>query len=77
MEIVIDGNVMERLPVEAGMPQGSPVSLILFVINTSGLITWVEEMVCGVEGLSFVDNVGWVVSGSDINQIIRKLEACA
>jgi len=41
--MVIEGNAMERHPVEAGVPQGSPVSLILFAVYTSGLIKWVEE----------------------------------
>jgi len=45
VEMVIEGNAMERHPVEAGVPQGSPVSLILFAIYTSGLIKWVEEYV--------------------------------
>jgi len=45
MEIIIEGNVMERHPVEAGVPQGSPVSLILFAIYTLGLIKWVKEYV--------------------------------
>jgi len=43
VEMIIDGNAMERHPVEAGVPQGSPVSLILFAIYTSGLIKSVEE----------------------------------
>jgi hypothetical protein len=43
VEMVIEGNAMERHPVEAGVPQGSPVSPILFAIYTSRLIKWVEE----------------------------------
>jgi len=42
VEMIIEGNAMERHPVEAGVPQGSPVSPILFAIYTSGLIKWVE-----------------------------------
>ena len=38
VEIIIESNAMERHPVEAGVPQGSPVSPILFAICTSGLI---------------------------------------
>jgi hypothetical protein len=38
VEMIIEGNAMERHPVEAGVPQGSPVSPILFAIYTSGLI---------------------------------------
>jgi hypothetical protein len=45
VEMIIEANAMERHPVEAGVPQGSPVSPILFAIYTSGLIKWVEEYV--------------------------------
>jgi len=75
--MVIEGNGMERHPVEAGIPQGSLVSLILFAIDTSGHMKWVEERVAENEGLSFVDDVGWAATGSDVNQVVRKLEACA
>jgi len=42
-EMIIEGNVLHSHPMEAGIPQGSPVSPILFAINTTGLITLVEE----------------------------------
>jgi len=42
VEMIIEGNAMERDRVEAGVPQASPVSPILFAIYTSGLIKWVE-----------------------------------
>jgi len=76
VEMVIEGNAMERHPVEAGVPQGSPVSPILFAIYTSGLIKWVEDYV-SAEGLSFVDDLGWVATGSDVNQVVTILERCA
>jgi hypothetical protein len=38
VEMVIEGNVRQSHPVEAGVPQGSPVSPILFAIHTAGLI---------------------------------------
>lgn len=38
IEMVIEGNGMERPPVEAAIRQGSLVSPILFTIYTSGLI---------------------------------------
>jgi hypothetical protein len=75
--MVIEGSVIERSPVEAGIPEGSLVSLILFAIYTSGLIKWVEERVSGIEGLTFVDDVGWMTTGSDVGQVVRKLASCA
>jgi hypothetical protein len=76
VEMIIEGNAMTRHPVEAGVPQGSPVSPILFAIYTSGLNKWVEEYI-SAEGLSFVDDLGWVATGSNINQVVSKLEECA
>ena len=68
---------MERHPVEAGVPQGSPLSPILFAIYTSGLIKWVAEYVSEAEGISCIDNLGWVVTGSDVNHVVSILERCA
>jgi len=59
VEMIIEGNATERHPVEAGVPQGSPLSPILFAIYTSGLITWFEEYI-SAEWLSFLDDLGWV-----------------
>jgi hypothetical protein len=77
VQMVIEGNVMERRPVEAGIPQGSPVSPILFASYSSGVIKWVEERVSRTEGFSCVHDVGWIATGSDVSQLVRKLESCA
>jgi len=74
--MIIEGNDMERHPVEAGVPQGSPVSPILFAIYTSGVIKWVEAYVSEAEGLSFIDDLGWVATGSDVNHVVSILERC-
>jgi len=76
VEMVIQGNSMERHPVEAGVPPGSPVSPILFAIYTSGLIRWVEEYVPQSKGLSFVDNLGCMVTRNDVYHVISILERC-
>jgi hypothetical protein len=75
--MIIEGNAMERHPVEAGVPQGSPVSPIHFAIYTSGLTKWVEHYVSEAEGLSFVDDLGRVATGSDVNHVVSVLERCA
>jgi len=68
---------MESHPVEAGVPQGSPESLILLAINTSGLTKWVKEEVLPAEGLSLMDNHGWVATENDVHDIITILERCS
>jgi hypothetical protein len=57
IEMVIEGNVVQRHPVDAGIPQGTPVSMIVFTIQGSGLIQLVEAMGTGAESLSFVVDV--------------------
>jgi len=74
--MIIKGNSMERHPVVGGVPQGSPVSPILFVIYTSGLIKWVEGDVSEAKGLSCVDDLGWEATGSDVNHVISILKRC-
>jgi aspartate oxidase len=39
----------------------------------SGLLKWVEECI-SVEGFSFVDDIGWVATGINHNQVITKLK---
>jgi len=73
----MEGNSMERHPVEAGVPQGSPVSPIFFAIFTSVLMKWVEEYVSEAEGLSFMDDLCWVATGSDVDHAIMIHERCA
>jgi len=67
---------MTRHPMEAGVSRGSPLSLSHFAIFTSGLIKWVKEHI-SAEGPSLFDDLGWVATGSIINQVAMKLENCA
>jgi len=53
------------------------VSSILHVIYTTGFIRRVKEYVSAPKGLSFVDDLGWVETGSDAAQVITSLDRCA
>jgi hypothetical protein len=77
VEITIEGYVKESQSVDVGVPHRSPVSLILFAIYTSGLIMWGEEYESELEGLSFVDDLDGVETGSDIHYVLLILERCA
>jgi len=72
--MIIEGNTMERHPVEVGIPQGSPVSLILFAIYSSGLIKWVEVYISEAEGHCFVDDLAWMATGSNVSHVVTILE---
>jgi len=66
----MDGREGDSMDVQTGVPQGSPVSPVLFVIYLSGLFGEVEEKEgdCESEGISFVDDVAWVVEGADVGE---------
>jgi len=53
--MVIEGSIMEKHLVEAAIPQGLPVSPILFAIHTTGLIQWVDEKFPGIIAQPFAD----------------------
>ena len=58
VSMVIDGEPMIEYRVTMGMPQGSPVTPILFAIYLSGVFKEVEESVGeGIIGLSYADDV--------------------
>jgi len=74
----MDGKEGDSMDVETGVPQGSPVSPVLFVIYLSGLFGQVgkKETECGSEDISFVDDVAWVVGGEDVGECTRRLDRC-
>jgi len=69
----------DSMHVETGVPEGSPVSPVLVVIYLSGLFGQVEETEeeSGSEGISFVDDVAWVVECEDVRECTQRLERCA
>jgi len=71
--MVIEGNDLHSHPVEVGVTQGSAVFPILFAIHTTGAMKSVEERVHAVEGLSFVDDIGWVSNGKNAKEGVMKL----
>jgi len=44
---------------------------------TSGLIKLVEVYCSDAEGLCMVDNLGWELTGSDVNHVVSILARCA
>jgi hypothetical protein len=75
VEMVIEGNVLPSHPMDAGVQQGSRVSLIPSAIHTTGLIMLVDSTL-QAKGLSFVDDLGLVATVKNVNQVVDRLEAC-
>ena len=53
---------------------GSPISPVLFAIYIADVHAAVEDQVEGSRGISFVDEVTWLVEGQDVGEVVRRLE---
>jgi len=73
VRLVLDGKVGYTNPVDTVVPQGSLTASILFVIYLSGIFHAVEPAVPGINGLSFVDDIGWWAEGKDDEVVVAKL----
>ena len=51
-KLIIDGKVTEPRRVDSGIPQGSPITPFLFLINTSSLYNKIREAGAHVVGYS-------------------------
>lgn len=76
LEMVIEGDAMVQYHVQASVPQASPVSRILLAIDISEQTKWGEVYVSQAEGISLVDNLRWVATGRNINQVVTMLDRC-
>jgi hypothetical protein len=74
--LLINGHESAMKPTKTGIPQGSPVSPILYAIYISGIFEEIEEEVMGATGLSFIDDISWLATGKDMMEITKLLEAC-
>ena len=73
----VDGQDGPPMAVTTGLPQGSPVSPVLFGIYIADVHKAVENRVPGCRGISFVDGVTWFVEGTSIEEVTVGLESCA
>ena len=59
----VDGQDSDPLEVTTELPQGSPVSLVLFTIYIADIHQAVEGKVEDCRGISFVSDIAWVTEG--------------
>jgi retron-type reverse transcriptase len=64
--LVIDGRTSETRDIQAGLPQGSPVSPMLFILSVSAMFQWLEDRHPMLQAISFVDDIGLVVECSEL-----------
>jgi hypothetical protein len=75
--LVIDGRTSETRDVQAGLPQGSPVSPVLFILSVSAMFQWLEDRHPTLQAISFVDDIGLVVECSELGKGAGQLERIA
>lgn len=74
VELVIDGHINPEKERETGIPQGSPVSPILFLIYISGVFDTVTTTSPDTVSLSFMDDLGFLASGESVQEVATSLE---
>lgn len=73
--MTLDDQDGEEMAVTTGLPQGSPVSYVLFAICIAETHRAVENQVDNSKGISFVDVI-WLVEGVGVGDVADKLERC-
>ena len=73
----IDAQNGEEMSVTTRLPQGSPISLVLFALYIAEIHQAVESQVQDCRGISFADDITWIVVGVDLDDVASKLEGCA
>ena len=77
IQLVIDAHDNKEREIENGIPQGSPVSPILFLIYISRVFDKVSETSPFVTSLLFVDDLGFIAAGNSVKEIVKVLEKVA
>jgi ribonuclease HI len=77
VQLVIDNTQCPAHRIDSGVPQGSPVSPILFLIYLSGIFDAIERAVPGVQLLSFADDMGFLAPGYSVQEACQKLQEAA
>jgi len=71
LRLAFDGQIEDFSPIDTRIPQGSPISPILFLIYIRDLF---PTLASSVKPLSYIDDIGLVVSTTSIKKNIKILE---
>lgn len=74
MELVINEFTNLRQKVESGIPQGSPISPILFLIYINGVFAVIEKQLLNITCESFIDDLSFIIADRFISKIAKTLK---
>src|SRR5690606_14494452 len=77
IQLAFDGQKEDLVPVETGIPQGSPVSPILFLIYLKPLFDVLEVKHPNLQFLSYIDDVAVIAIGRSLSWNVEELEIAA
>jgi hypothetical protein len=77
VEITINREPGLAIETNTGLPQGSPVSPVLFLIYIVDIVALIKKEVDGVVGLSFVDDVTWIIERTTVEEATEQLNKCS
>lgn len=84
IQLAFDGDSTKETPVSVGIPQGSPISPILFLIYIRFLFDETEEedqdlkeMISQVRFLSYIDDIALIISSRSLQENCQILEKVA
>ena len=75
--MAFNGEISNPVNINAGIPQGSPVSPILFLIYLSQLFKSNTKKLVSVRLISYIDDIAIVVLSKNIRQNCRLLQNAA
>ena len=74
VQMVVGGEEQQPVDATSGLPQGSPVSPLLFALYMSGLHRFMDQQAREMVVLSFVDDVTLLVSATSVRDVSIRLE---
>lgn len=77
VQLFIDRHNNKEREIEAEIPQSSSVSPILFLIYISRVFNDVLETSLLITSIFFIDDLGFIVSGSLVKKVVKDLEKVA
>src|SRR5690606_25626385 len=77
IQLVFYGQQEELVPVETGIPQGSPVSPVLFLIYLKPLFDTLEKKHPNLQFPSYIDDVAVIATGRTLAVNVKELDSAA